>query len=512
MADFKPILSVDVDDASFKAFLKAFDDYSEKLKSQPEKWKALNAELKKTGLGFSAGFKKADFAGAASDVKNLADHLGKAGKAQKRFTDEAHKSGKAMSHLEKTVKGVGKGIAGLAKAVGIISGVGVIGGIAGLAFGIPDLAGHVLTRARSAKGLGISVGAENAFETYMKPYLPNASGFLQGIAGAQQNQQSAIGLSILTGKSYKQVQNEPANVLAVQAANAARGYFQRYGKANTQSMLSAYGLSGVLSLDTLRTLQNSNPARLAQAGRNALSASGQNALGWSRSNSVALQNFAVQLHKAGLVIETAFVRRLAVLGPALSRFSTAVSGDVVKFLNSVMTPKNMEAVRKGMEDLAKFLGSKKFHQDLAQFIEGLGDIAKFFMWIARKIGAQGQGDYDNLPGYDNLPVGTKGRKPLKSYQKSLIKWDPNTGTYHWKSDKAKWRFLHPHENISNYHPPFTGTINRGTHSDQILHGIHHELRQINARHGRSEHGGPIKTQSKNTAAHVATSSYAGSGG
>lgn len=500
MADDIPVLKVDVDDDAFQNFLKAFADYSNKLKEQPAAWRRLNDALKKAGLSIS-GAASAGAAGLSqseSAAKHLARYLDAASKSQRRFAQETGRASHTMDLLHKSVRGVAHGVASLAKVAGILSGVGAVAGLGGLLVGIPDLADHVMRRNLSAKGLGVSVGKQSAFETFMRPYVPNAHGFLEGVAAAQRSQTGTVGMSILTGKSYGQVQKEPVNQLAVQVVESAQRYFQRYGKANTEAMLKATNLSSVLPLQTLITLQNSNRSRLLAAGRNALSPSQIHSLGWNRNASVSLQQFAVQLHRAGQMIEADFVRRLSDLGPALTRFSNAVAGDVIELINKVMTPANLQKAKQGMESLAKFLGSKKFHDDIERFVSAMGDIVSFVEWVAKHV------PHFRASGYDNHAGNTKVEGAVGSH----LRWNPKTGKYEWKSPRDKWEFNHPHANPSSYqapHPAYRGTIDR-TSNAEILN----VMREISRKIGH-EAPGMIKTQSSDTAARPAASSYAAGG-
>ena len=508
MAD-KPILKIDVDDAAFKDFLKAFNDYTDKLKKQPEQWKRLDAALKKTGLGFISGFKKAggDMDRMAGNAAALKKHLDGAAKAQRGFTNETKRAGHTMGHLEKTVKGVGRGIASLAKGIGILSGVGVLGGIAGLAFGIPDLAGHVARRGVNARGLGISIGQQSAFETYMRYQLPSASGFLQSMRTAQTSVDKVPQIGALLGMSANAVGDMPVNQLAVKYMSALR---HRYANMNVPMwqkwMLSEPYTQGIMDQQSFNTLMRDK--HFGKSATQALSASNIHALGWGSSATGAFTALAVQLHKAGAMIESDFVRKLKDLAPVLTRFSNAVAGDVVKFMNSVMTPKNIHSLQKGIGDLAKFLGSKQFHQDLEDFVKAMGKIASFSMWLAHKMGG------GNASPANHAKVVT-GRYKGQDYE---IR---NGGIY--EVTHTKFGTSRLYDGSVKDHPAladrirgktpwiFKGTIDRRTPEQRLLENIHWQLRMLNDSGKRSETPGTVKTQYRNTAGNVASSAYAAGG-
>ena len=417
----RPIVSIDVDDEKFKRFLELFNDYQTKLDGMPESWKKLDAVINGSGKTVVKVVKELDkvsdateavgdhLDNAADSIKVVDKELGKvrdtteeivgstgrvvdgiddasdsaealrkksheaalaiaigattaatiteaieaATKAQHQFHSATRSAGGAMVSLERSAGRVAHSIFGIGKwllkfgAMG--AGLGALGG----GFGIDELASSAMSRQKGARGLGLTPGQLASYQANMAPY--GGMGALEGAARAQVSPQDAGWLATL-GISQGKAAGESAATLALQELSAVRRAWRADPSTANASIQAGQHLG--IDLATARTV--AAPSSATWNAAKAATARDAGALGFSVKTAREWTALSVELHKAGILIETGFIRGLAPLAPVFDRIAAAASGAIGAFLES-------KEVKKGLTEFAAFLQSPALISDLKEF-------------------------------------------------------------------------------------------------------------------------------------------------
>lgn len=355
---FKPIIDIDVNDEKFKAFAASFDRFIGKTKDIPEPFRDLErrigrtrSEVSKLGAELDKrlkiGTKRAGAMGAAfahfdKQIKRLPEKF-------KTLDRGIHKTAKEVGKLS----GALKGIAGFALKGGGL-GLGLIG--VGAAFGLGDLASDAMNREKQAKSLGMKPGDVAAFDIYMKPYLQNPYGFLQGINKAAHNPADQRVMNELLGPGWPAMSKLQR---AEKAAMSLSSIVKRNQPQTLEAMLNALGVSGLVGgvggAEILKHTHRSSllaaDAKIAKAAPN---------LAFSRKTAREWANLDVQLREAGVTIGTVLIRDLSGLAPMLTKYST-------EFAHWLGDPQRTAEIKAAITQFAHWLESPKIGEAFHQF-------------------------------------------------------------------------------------------------------------------------------------------------
>lgn len=397
-----PVIEIPVDDSAFKKFSEAFEEYTSKLKKMPADWQAINtrigelAKVQRT-LGVSADRAWSNAVTAANNYE----------KAVKSATSSQHKLGKSVSasaismkSLANDAKGFAKSMGGLARDLAKFSlfgiGAGLLGS-GGLTFGLDALANGVLERQRTARGLGLNVGQLNSFRVNMRRYA--GMSVLTGAAQAQNDLSQMPWLATL-GIRYSQAQGESATALAGQEIMAVhRAYLANPSMIlNTPAGMAAQKLG--FTPQDIRNIGLASPTGLQSAINATRSDAG--ALGLSNQVQREWANFAIQLQKAGVLIETALINTLTPLTPQLTELSRKFADLITGLGKSDDVKKWVGELSQGIHNFANWVGSPAFQQDLRTIAYYFGKIAGTIGGVARFL----YGDTPPAPG-ENNPLNLK---------------------------------------------------------------------------------------------------------
>jgi hypothetical protein len=375
----KSIIDIQVNADQFKAFFDLFKQYEETLGGMPEDWKKVDAASRASTEAFSAaaGAMVESMLAASTHAENIAKHLKSAAEAQKQFGSATKKSQTGLEKMSKAAKETAESIFGIGKFLFKTAAWGA-GLFAGGIYGIDKLAESAVGNQRSALGLGLSTGQFRAFNTDLGRYLNPA--ILSSVANAQNSLEGRVWLSRAAGLSQSQVQNMNAGDLSAQLAIRAHQWWQNTPSSmRTQEYLQATGFTQAgLSLEDMRRL-GATPLGQLQAAQSQYRTDAGN-LNISNESTNALYAFTRQLTLAGQNLETSLTKKLSELGPNLGEFITELEKDAETLINSVFTKDNMDAIAKGLGDLATYLGSADFKKDLDSFRGGIVDIANAIKW------------------------------------------------------------------------------------------------------------------------------------
>lgn len=393
-----PIIKIPVDDSAFKAFLEAFQGYSDRVEELPEAWQKLHEELSKGGKASESSVKA--FNEMLSSVSESARKLKQATSEQKKLGDQTSRSAKAMHLLAKSAKEVAHSIFGIGKFLMKLGGLGV-GLVGGGLFGMAELAESAYGQRRSALGNNVSAGMQSAFKINMGRYVN--SDMLSLVAAAQQNLADQYKLQNVLGGH---IHGNPAQ-LAMRAILSAKRFIDQHRQeppAVLQATMGAMGY-GAFGLDTyseINRLKNTSMAQLQQSEHATLVQARMQSLGHGYS---ALH---VQFRNNMADMRSALMRAMAPLIPAFDSASRAITQFAIKLLESPVT--------KGLiNKVGDYLGSPRFLTDVDRFGAALGAVSEGLMHFAEK--------FSFIFGKPSLKyrIGMKSTKDLLGMEASLEK-------------------------------------------------------------------------------------------
>ena len=383
----KAIIDIALNAGEFERFTKLWNNYTEELEKQPELWQRLNSAMNGAGdagesLAGGAITAKEAIALAGAQATIVAEALHEAVRAQNHLGDASHATNKRMSELAKTAKSFGSSIADLGKWVlrlgaGALTGLGV-GTILG-GFGIGELTNAAYTRSRAAGGLGLSPGQLAAFNVNAQPYL--GPGALQGAASAQLSYQSAPYLQML-GIDFKRAQGMNAADLAFEMLRGAMKNWTDAQKGGlppgSSPLVKAYEQLGG-DLEDVRRAVLAGPGAInaAQSGYRR----DVGALGFDRGTAAEWTQFKIQLDRAGMQIESVFIRRLAPLVPEFTELSKDIINAIAGFVESKEFGTLIGKMKDGLQTFVAWIEGPEPKKLWA----GLGLVASEVMAVAEKL-------------------------------------------------------------------------------------------------------------------------------
>ena len=382
----KPIIDIDVNDEQFKKFYELYKEYQGDLEKMPDAWKKIGAATTQSheAAAAIAGAFVESMSEAVGHAKDLSRYLKLATEAQKQFGSATHHGESALKKMAKEAKEVGESIFGIGKYLFKLGAMGV-GAFAGGLFGIDRLAVSSVGNERSARGLGMSTGQFRAFDTDMGRYVNQST--LGSIANAQNDYVGRVWLQRASGLTQSQVMATNAGDLASRIAIRAHNWWNSTPAAqHTEANLQATGfLQSGLTMEDMRRLGNSSLQELQKGRSDYLRDSAT--LDYRKGSTDALFDFSRNVKLAGQQLQTAFSDKLSQLNKsgALSKFIANLEKDGEKLINGVLTPKNLDAVEKGMTSLASYLGSDNFHKTLSGFVTAIQDVTNAVLWAANLI-------------------------------------------------------------------------------------------------------------------------------
>lgn len=371
----------------FSAFGRLYDKYEKALKSTPAAWKLVQEKID----GSRSSFDKLVDSMAAANVQTKLRE-----KAQERadqLTRTAADRWRTIARSTREVAGnIGAATTSLLKwasITGIVSGLIGAGGL----FGIDRLALGVAQNRRSALGLGLGYGEQQAFSANFSR-LVDPEAFLSGVAGAKFDITKRVGL-IGAGLTPGQIAGDTAQTAVALLRNLKR-IADTTSPALFAQVLQARQLGQFASPEDLERLRNTSPAEFNRLIGQYQQRSGQFDL--PAGVAERWQDFVTQMSNAGRAIETTLVKGLVPLAPGLTKLSEAVSKVIESFLSSPALGRWIGEVDQALEQFAGYIGTDDFRQKAKSFVDGLGAlggaIARFIGWFGGG-GGTGAGGHSN---------------------------------------------------------------------------------------------------------------------
>ena len=368
----KSIVSVDVDDAKFKAFKDLFDKYQAQLEKMPEAWKAASAEQQ----GLMRGF--ANVTAAMLAHNDIARKTASEGHRGATETDRQAKSWHSIARDSKEVAGnVASMTRSFVKWTGLTTlFTGLLGG--GSLWGFTHLAGSVAALRQSAAGFGITPGQGTAFGVDFGRFLASPQGTLSAVAAA---------LSDPTSPAYRPIAALLGNVQGRNAADVSSQLLQALprlfpGGAKQQNLgtvAEAYGLTNILSVEDIRRYLSASPEeRTRQEGAY------REDIGRFEPDPVALrkyQDFETSMQGAGAQIRKIFIDGLAPLTGPLTNLSKETVHLVDVFMGAVKDKHWIEQISTGIHDFADVIKDGKLDHTVKDIVDDLEWFGSKLKWI-----------------------------------------------------------------------------------------------------------------------------------
>lgn len=356
----KSIIDVEINDSEFKEFAATFEKYQKALAKTPKDWEASGKAQRPTVAAFQ-GIAAALLAQSALQAKRL-----------KLLKDEGKVEKDSASYWREMVRSsreVAANASSIAKSVLSTIGIGTIfSGLlgAGGLFGLDALAGAVGNSRRSALGLGSTIGEKRAFDLNYGRIVDTGSvlGGVQEALSDVTKRQALYGAGLTEGD----LAGKDAAQVAALLIPRLKALADRTPTALLGQVASAYGL-GQFGIGTqeLQRLQKTPAGEVGEYGR--AFARDRLRLNVPDKQAKAYQDFYVQLSRAGEQIENVFVRGIAPLVPALTKFSESVVTTIANFADRLIRSGALDKFAGAIQGFADYLGTKPFQDNVKLFAD-----------------------------------------------------------------------------------------------------------------------------------------------
>ena len=395
----KSILDVEVNSAAFADYKAAFDKYESAVKRLPAGWTEVGKSVSKTTKTFSELV--AGFVAANQHAKQVAAAQKEADRLTKSQADHWRDISRHTREFASNIAGATANLLKWVGPIGVLS--GLLGAGVGL-FGLERLAASSAGQRRSAMGLGIGYGQQAAFGLNYGRFV-DANSLLGGVSGSLYNATSPgyVGL-LAAGISQQYLSSHNAAEVSGELLRRLPDLMKNTPRGLVGARLSALGLDNVISAEDAVRYLDAPPDERAEQQRRYQTDAG--ALGLTKDQQRAWQDFQTAMERAGAKIENVFVTGLSPLAPALSKLSEAFEKTVSAFLKS-------PEVEQAIKTFADYLGSPAVLADIKSFADGVAYAAHQLAAAARWLGLL-PGD---SPSADNRTAGS---------------WDAGMGAAHWR--------------------------------------------------------------------------------
>lgn len=395
----RSVIDVDVNDEAFKGFKDLFDKYQAQLAKMPGQWGAMGKEAK--GM-------RGSFEAVAAALMAQSEQVRRLVKTEKESTEQARVQDKYWTRMQRATHAIADNIARTTKDLlkwtaltSVFSGLAGAGGL----WGIDRLALGVGAGRRTAAGLGMSFGEERAFSlNYGRLIDPGR--FLSSVSDIMADPTKQLPLAAL-GITQRDMAGGTA-ATAVAVLNRVKEWVDKTDPRTMGALAGAMHLGDLgFSTEDLRRLRATTPAEFAgirnQYTRDA------SALNLGAGTQRQWQDFAVQMSRAGQMIENVFVRGLSPLVPGLTRLSSAFADATRILLGSPTVKSWMKGAGEGLETFARYVGTPKFKQDVETFAAGLGVLASKIADLVRLFAP----DQNNAGGNSDDEPGSYARSVIR---------------------------------------------------------------------------------------------------
>ena len=373
----KSVIDIEVNDEKFQRFYELFSSYDEKLKGLPESIRTIGEDAAKNTEAFIKTAIETN-----KSVKNIEDMtaaLVAAKKAQGDLGTATRSSGGGMKKMADDAERLGRSIFGIGKFL-LKAGAWGFGGASAAFFGLDMLGRSAVGSQRSARGAGVSVGQQKAFNLDFSRFVDPST--LSNVANAQNDLTKQAYLALASGVSIGQAQTANPAQLAIQSAVRLHDWWNQTppGLRSSQTM-AAGGFSQIgYSLEDARRLGATSRKELMlaqeqyQVDQKTLSITDQSVSKW--------YEFTRQLSLAGKEIETVLIDKLQELGPSLGKLSAAFAKDIEALINNVSAG-DIAKFASGIKGFAEYISSPEMMKNIRDFGEAVSDVSQGILGVVK---------------------------------------------------------------------------------------------------------------------------------
>jgi len=353
MATAKSVITIDVEDESFKRFAESFKKFQDAVNQTKKSTKDLGDEAARSGQKATSAWDK--FNKTMRDLKTQQrDNI-------TLMKDMAKWSAQVATNFSSIAFNAARWVA-----------YGALGG----GFGLGGLAAQAGDRRREAQGLGVSTGELRSAEVSFNRYI-DAKSFLGNLASIQSDASKRF---VLQGLGINDTSKSAAQLLPELLPRLVQEFTKRGGLGATgQQVFSSMGLENLTDFQTMRRLATLSGEEL----NTAITQFKQNLKKFELDDKISRdwQDFQVALHEAGNQIEVSLTKHLGNLTPQLVELSHSVAEAIDTFLSNPEVKVWLKDLGEQIKKFAVYLASPEFKQDIADFMEGLGKIVDFIKTI-----------------------------------------------------------------------------------------------------------------------------------
>jgi hypothetical protein len=374
----RSVVTVDVDDSSFRRFSDIFAKYQKMVNDTPAAWRKVGTEVdgvldktatgaEKAGVSFRQTFVAISASAAAlGKVTNGTEVAGRHASVQARAWGAMTKNASSFaSHIRDATRS----LLSWGKLTGLIT--GILGG--GGLFGIARLATSAAEQRKSSTGLGVSAGQQKAFSLAYSRIVDNPEGLLQAVSTAQLNPQKSRPLYAV-GLSEGDIQGKDAAKLSSDYIDALKRIVDQTDRRQLGSLIQPYGLAETgFDEQGLQRLKDRSPEELADYKKQFADNSGD--LNLDKDQLTAWDSFKNQLSTAAAVIENTFIKGLTPLAPALGKLSESFTKLVEALLAHPKVKEWIDGLASALEGFAKYVGTDEFKEKVNTFVTDVGKLA-----------------------------------------------------------------------------------------------------------------------------------------
>lgn len=388
----KSIIDIEVNDGSFQRFAALFSKYQEQVKKTPDSWKKVGDEVEtvidKTAEGVedvsdaTKGVEKAASAAAVAfrqtyiQVNNIASQHDKTAAGQRSMERSAKAQASYWHDLAKSSHTFARNITdstrSLLRWVSITGALGGLLGIGGGLFGIDRLAASAGAKRRSAGGLGVTPGEEQAFNLNYGRVV-DSQHFLSGVNESLHDAAKRGWLTVAGGLTEKDLAGKDTAQVANELLPALKKLADKTDPRNLNNVFENRHIGEYMSKEDFQRLKNLSPKEFEdyqksyQKDAKNLDIPDQQLRAW--------QNLQTQLTRAGDTLENIFIKDLSALAQPIGDLSAGFTHMVDALLKAPLVKQWIEGLASGLETAAKYINTPEFEQHIQDFVKDVGELA-----------------------------------------------------------------------------------------------------------------------------------------
>ena len=384
----KSIIDIDVNDSSFQRFAAMFAKYQAQLQNTPAAWQAVasnvtaatagikNVAATTAAVGAQANTQAAAFNNVTAQAVNQTvqqgnqirlivngqSQIARSAKTQASYWHDLSKSSRSFAgHITDATRSLLR----WASLTGVIGGLLGAGGL----FGIDRLAASAGGQRRSALGLGISSGEQQAFNlNYGRvvdapAFLGQTNDMMHDITQQWKLRSEGLSEGDTTGKDAAEVSVMRINALKKMVDGVNNPAIMR-------QILDSHGFKDV-DTETATRIKNTPASELAEYYKGYQK---DKRNGLNDSELRLWQNLDVQLRRAGITLENTFIKGLTALAGPIGNLSAAFTKAVGDLLSAPQLRDWINDLAHGVKWFADYMQTPAFKANVEAFVKDVGEL------------------------------------------------------------------------------------------------------------------------------------------